>query len=93
MYCLIFGINSLLVTSVSKENWFALLDNLVAATTLQQSQKKGRAFVALVTNEKHKMEQLTFDINDYKQQRLTKVRVCHCSLYQVLFSAMCSNYL
>lgn len=63
---------SLLVTSVSKENWFALLDNLVAATTLQQSQKKGRAFVALVTNEKHKMEQLTFDINDYKQQRLTK---------------------
>lgn len=72
-----FEINSLLVTSVSKENWFALLDNLVAATTLQQSQKKGRAFVALVTNEKHKMEQLTFDINDYKQQRLTKVRACH----------------
>jgi hypothetical protein len=64
---------SLLVNSVSKENWFALLDNLVAATTLQQSQKKGRAFVALVTNEKHKMEQLTFDINDYKQQRHTKV--------------------
>lgn len=51
-----FEIDSLLVTSVSKENWFALLDNLVAATTLQQSQKKGRAFVALVTNEKHKME-------------------------------------
>lgn len=69
--------HSLLVNSVSKENWFALLDNLVAATTLQQSQKKGRAFVALVTTEKHKMEQLTFDINDYKQQRLTKVRPRH----------------
>ncbi|XP_061163996.1 uncharacterized protein LOC133173092 [Saccostrea echinata] len=63
---------SLLVNSVSQENWFSLLDNLVAATTLQQSQKKGRAFVALVTTEKHKMEQLTFDINDYKQQRHTK---------------------
>ncbi|KAK3100533.1 hypothetical protein FSP39_021438 [Pinctada imbricata] len=65
-------IRSLLVNSVSTENWFALLDNLVAATTLQQSQKKGRAFVVVVPNEKRQFEQLVFDVNDFKQQKQSK---------------------
>ncbi|XP_052077493.1 uncharacterized protein LOC127715474 [Mytilus californianus] len=63
---------SLLVTSVSQESWFALLDNLIAVTTLQQSQKKGREFVRLVQNGAGKFMQLTFDLNDYKQQKQTE---------------------
>lgn len=65
---------SLLVNSVAQESWFALLDNLIAVTTLQQSQKKGREFVRLAPNGQGKFVQLTFDLNDYKQQKQTEVR-------------------
>ena len=64
---------SLLVNSVAQESWFALLDNLIAVTTLQQSQKKGREFVRLVQNGAGKFVQLTFDLSDYKQQKQSEV--------------------
>ena len=66
---------SLLVNSVAQESWFALLDNLIAVTTLQQSQKKGREFVRLAQNGAGKFVQLTFDLSDYKQQRQSEVTI------------------
>ncbi|KAL5011929.1 hypothetical protein ScPMuIL_010480 [Solemya velum] len=57
---------SLQSSFVTSESWFALLDNLVEATSYQNSKKQSRAFVTIVAN-----ELLTFDVSEYRRHRFS----------------------
>ena len=59
---------------MKKEPWFALIDNLIAKSTIQQKRKAPRAFVTFVPNERRELVQLTFDVAEFKRERRTEVR-------------------
>ena len=59
---------------MKKEPWFALIDNLIAKSTIQQKRKAPRAFVTFVPNERRELVQLTFDVAVFKRERRTVVR-------------------
>ena len=61
---------SLLEDLVSQEAWFALVDNLAAATSLSQDKKKGRAFVTFLPNENR---ELSFDVTEFMRHKKAEV--------------------
>ena len=73
-------VSSILSEAVKKEPWYALIDNLIAKSTIQQKRKAPRAFVTFVPNEKRELVQLTFDVAEFKRERRTEVCefVCVC---------------
>ncbi|XP_046365970.1 uncharacterized protein LOC124141859 isoform X1 [Haliotis rufescens] len=62
----------ILAEKVKKESWFTLIDNLVATTEIQQKKRGPRPFVTFVPNEKRELEQLTFDIGEYRRDRMAE---------------------
>ena len=55
---------------MSQEAWFALVDNLAAATALSQDKKKGRAFVTFLPNENR---ELSFDVTEFMRHKKAEV--------------------
>ncbi|CAH1777772.1 unnamed protein product [Owenia fusiformis] len=50
---------------VSRENWYNMADNITG--TIDISPNRNRAFMTFVPNDKHELEQLTFDVYQFKR--------------------------